>query len=47
MIQSKIIQVTMFLTKRSIDTFGVLIFIQMRTDKKRECKWVCTGKKRF
>ena len=33
MIQSKII-VTMFLTKRNINTFDHLTFIQMRTDKK-------------
>ena len=31
MIQSKIIDVTMFLTKISINTFDVLTFIQMRT----------------
>ena len=33
-----------FLTKRNINTFCVLIFIQMRTD---ENKWVRTGKKGF
>ena len=32
MIQSKII-VTVFLTKRNINTFDVLTFIQMRTDE--------------
>ena len=32
MIESKIIHVTMFLTKRSINTFDVMTFIQMRTD---------------
>ena len=35
MIQSKIIHVTVFLTKRNINTFDVLIFIQMRADKNK------------
>ena len=35
MIQSKIIHVTLFLTKRNINTFDVLIFIQMRADKNK------------
>ena len=35
MIQSKIIHVTMFLTKRNTNTFDVLIFIQIRTDENK------------
>ena len=35
MIQSKIMNVAMFLTKRNIDTFDVLTFIQMRTDENK------------
>ena len=35
MIQSKIINVTMLLTKRNINIFDVLIFIQMSTDQNK------------
>ena len=35
MIQSKIIHVTVFLTKRNINTFDVLIFTQMRADENK------------
>ena len=35
MIQSKMIHVTRFLTKRNINTFDVLTFIQMRTDENK------------
>ena len=31
------VNAAMFLTKRNIDTFDVLTFIQMRIDKKRGC----------
>ena len=39
--------VTMFLIKININTFDVLIFIQMRADQKRKWKWMRTGKKGF
>ena len=44
MIQSKIIHVTMFSTKKNINTFDVLTFIQIRADAN---KWRdgCTHKK--
>ena len=35
MIHSKIIHVTIFLTKRNMNVFYVLIFIQMRTDENK------------
>ena len=35
MIQSKIIHVTMFLTKKNINTFDVITFIQMPPDEEK------------